>query len=109
LDFILSLGSSHLTKKNYKVDYKWFFSCDSNIYFKVRQGYPWALLLFLVTIEPLAYNMRNSQIGIWLTQVKTTYKGYVDDMCCYVFDLSHIKRMLEIFAFCKEVFGLKLI
>jgi hypothetical protein len=30
-------------------------------------------------------------------------------MCCYAFDLSHVKRMLEIFAFCKEVFGLKLI
>jgi len=29
-------------------------------------------------------------------------------MCCYVFDLSHNKRMFEIFAFCKEIFGLKL-
>ncbi len=48
-----------------------FFSCDSNIYYKVRQGYPWAPLFFLVTIEPSACNMRNSQIGIWLTQGKT--------------------------------------
>jgi hypothetical protein len=53
--------------------------------------------------------MINSQIGIWLTPRKNTYEGYVDGMCCYVFDLSHIKKMLDIFAFCKQVFGLKLI
>jgi len=45
-------------------------SYDSNIYSKVRLGYPWALFFFLVTIEPLTCNMTNSQINIWLIQGK---------------------------------------
>lgn len=85
-----------------------FLSKDFDILSGVRQGCPWAPLLFLAATEPLACNLRNSGIGIKTSSATFSYKGYADDTCCYLSDLSEIHKMLSIFQTYHEVSGLKL-
>jgi hypothetical protein len=63
----------------------------------VRQGCPWAPLLFLVATEPLACNIRSSNIGIQLPNAKLSYRGYADDTCCYLASIAEISTLFKIF------------
>jgi hypothetical protein len=74
----------------------------------VRQGCPWAPLLFLAATEPLACNIRNSNIGIELSDTKLSYMGYADDTCCYLASLLEIDTLFKIFHTYKDVSGLNL-
>lgn len=84
------------------------FSEPFSILSSVRQGCPWAPLLFLVATEPLACNIRTSNIGIQLPNAKLSYRGYADDTCCYLANTAEISSLLEIFQTYEEVSGLKL-
>jgi hypothetical protein len=72
---------------------------------------PWAPLLILAATEPLACNIRLSQIGLSLPEGLLSYKGYADgyadDTCYYLANLSHIRKLLQLFNDYKEVSGLK--
>jgi hypothetical protein len=85
-----------------------FLSKDFDILSGVRQGCPWAPLLFLAATKSLACILRNSGIGIKTSSASFTYKGYADDTCCYLSDLSEIHKMLFLFQTYHEVSGLKL-
>lgn len=74
----------------------------------VRQGCPWAPLLFLAATEPFAYNARKSNIGISISGDRLSYKGYADDTCCYVSSILELQKLLGIFQIYQEVSGLKL-
>jgi hypothetical protein len=62
----------------------------------VRQGCPWAPLLFLCAVEPLGVALRSSNIkGIMLPDGKRiVYSGYADDTTLYLNDLDDLDSAL---------------
>jgi hypothetical protein len=83
-----------------------FLSYDFNVYFGIKQGYPWVHFLFLVAIELIAQNIKNSNIDIWLIEAKLTYKGYLNDTC-YVYTNYHkLKKCLKPLHFIRRFFVL---
>lgn len=74
----------------------------------VRQGCPWAPLLFLVATEPFACNVRKTGIGINIAGTKVSYKGYADDTCCYVSSVVELQVLLNLFEAYRATSGLKL-
>jgi hypothetical protein len=95
-------------KSTAKIIINGFLSDYFDIRSGVRQGCPWAPLLFLAATEPLACSIRDSQIGIDLLDGRIAYKGYANDTCCYVSHLQEIEKLFQIFQVYKEVSGLKL-
>jgi hypothetical protein len=74
----------------------------------VRQGCPWAPLLFITAIESLACTIRSSDIGIKVGDLRIAYLRIADDTCCYASSLSHISEVLNIFENFEKASGLKM-
>jgi hypothetical protein len=107
-DYFISWFLTLHNKSTAKLIINGFLSNSFNISSGVRQGCPWAPLLFLAATEPLACNIQLSQIGLSLPEGLLSYKGYADDTCCYLANLSHIRKLLQLFNDYKVVSGLKL-
>lgn len=107
-DYFISWFLTLHNKSTAKIIINGFLSNDFPILSGVRQGCPWAPLLFLAATEPLACNIRKSGFGISLPHEKISYKGYADDTCCYISDMSEIRGIFDIFHTYKNVSGLKL-
>jgi hypothetical protein len=107
-DYFISWFFTLHNKSTAKLIINGFLSNSFDISSGVRQGCPCAPLLFLAATEPLACNIRLSQIGLSLPEGLLSYKGYADDTCCYLANLSHIRKLLQLFNDYKEVPGLKL-
>lgn len=82
-----------------KVTIAGFLSESFDVISGVRQGCPWAPLLFLCATESLACNIRSSTIqGIRLPNGDSLlYKGYADDTVCYSESYEDLTVMTAIF------------
>jgi hypothetical protein len=81
-----------------------FLSKPFEIKYGVRLGCPWAPILFVCALEPLACSIRESTIkGIKLNEsCSLRYKGYVDDTTCYLNSLEEINTITELFQNFRE-------
>ena len=107
-DFFISWFLTLHNKFTAKLIINGFLSESFDIHSGVRQGCPWAPLLFLAATEPLACNLRSSGIGIKIQNISFIYKGYADDTCCYLSDAAEVVDMLAVFSSYRAVSGLKL-
>jgi hypothetical protein len=104
-DYFISWFLTLHKKSTAKLIINGFLSNSFDISSGLRQGCPWAPLLFLAATEPLACNIRLSQIGLSLPHGLSSYKGYADNTCCYLANLLHIRKLLQMFNDYKEVSG----
>lgn len=93
-----------------KVTLTGFLSSSFEVFSGVRQGCPWAPLLFLCATESLACNIRDSNISdICLPSGDALlYKGYADDTVCYLAKLDDLDNLSSIFNNFHASSGLRL-
>ena len=76
----------------------------------VRQGCPISPYLFILAVETLSHNIRESQIikGIFINNTEIKICQLADDTTCFVADNCSLKNLLEVFAKFKIYSGLSI-
>jgi hypothetical protein len=87
-----------------------FLTKPFNVLSGVRQGCPWAPLLFLCAIEPLACALRNSELkGVILPDgQRVIYSGYADDTTLFLSDLQDLQKAFHILHEYSAISGMRL-